>query len=216
MIERIGLLRRAGLLTLAGAITACGEAGSNSREVVDDRIELARDRLTDAGRELERRGSEGLRQTGEGLDRWLAGGRERAEASDTYYPIAGAAEAIRCESEVICTIDAAFVDRLARDPLVLAGEAVVLPTQGQSGKGLALTGVRPGSIPARLGLRDDDLLISLNGTNLASLAAPRALADALSNTNEATLIFERGGERRTLTIVRVLDPAGSTPTIPTR
>ena len=49
----------------------------------------------------------------------------------------------------------------------------------------------------------DSMLVTLNGTNLASLAAPRALADALSGTDEATLIYERGGQRRTLKIVRV-------------
>jgi S1-C subfamily serine protease len=79
---------------------------------------------------------------------------------------------------------------------------VVLPTQGNSERGLGLSRVRAGSIPAQLGLRDGDVLISLNGTNLASLAAPRALADALAHTNEATLVYERANQQRTLTIVR--------------
>jgi hypothetical protein len=188
-------------------VVACGsEPVERSREVVDDKIEVARDRLADAGAELERTGREGLRQAGEGLDRWLADGREQLHDEDDYRPIAGADQAIRCASEDRCTIDAAFIDRLADDPLVLSREAVALPTQGNSDRGLSLSRVRPGSIPDRLGLRDGDVLISLNGTNLASLAAPRALADALSGTNEAMLIYERSGQRRTLTIVRTKTP----------
>ncbi|MFV8755382.1 hypothetical protein ACNOYE_32935 [Nannocystaceae bacterium ST9] len=194
--------RRIGVLALLG-LAACGsEAAERSREVVDDKIDQARDRLADAGAELERTGREGLRQASEGLDHWLEQGREQLDGDDEYKPIAGAAEAIHCESDTRCTIDAAFIDRLAADPLVLSGEAVALPTQAESDKGLALSGVRTGSIPALLGLVEGDVLISLNGTNLASLAAPRALADALAGTDEATLIFERSGSRRTLTIVR--------------
>ena len=190
-----------GLVLLA----SCGsEAVERSREVVDEQIDQARDRLADAGAEFERTGREGLRQASEGLDQWLAQGRETiGSAATPPQPITGAAEAIHCAAATRCTISAAFIDRLARDPMVLSGEAVALPAQGNSELGLALSSVRAGSIPSLLGLREGDVLISLNGTNLASLAAPRALADALSGTDEATLIYERGGQRRTLKIVRV-------------
>jgi hypothetical protein len=184
-----------------------------SREVVDEQVEVARDRLADAGAEiekagaqLERSGRKGLREAGEGLDRWLAEGREQLGSGDDYKPIAGADEAIQCKTDTRCTIDPAFIDRLSKDPLVLANEAVVLPTQGNSERGLALSNVRPGSIPEQLGLLDGDVLISLNGTNLASLDAPGTLADALSNTDEATLVFERANQQRTLTIVRTAKP----------
>lgn len=210
MRERARSCRLLGSLALA-LTSACGsttveETVDRSREVVDDKIEVARDLVADAGVELERTGREGLRQAGEGLDRWLEEGREQLGSETEYKPIPGTAEAIHCESETRCTIDAAFIDRLAEDPLVLSGEAVALPTQGLSERGLALSQVRSGSIPAELGLREGDVLISLNGTNLASLAAPRALADALANTNEATLVYERASQRRTLTIVRPTKP----------
>jgi hypothetical protein len=205
--------RLLGSLVLVIASACTSESVDRSREVVDEKLEkvdekleVARDRLADAVPEIERNGREGLRQAGEGLDRWLEEGREQLGTGDDYTPIAGADQAIDCPSEDRCTIDAGFIDRLAEDPLVLSKEAVALPTQGTSERGLGLSRVRPGSIPDELGLRDGDVLISLNGTNLASLAAPRALADALSDTNEAKLVYERAGQRRTLTIVRTTKP----------
>lgn len=196
-----------GSATVDETVERSREVVDRSREVVDEKVEVARDRLADAGAEIERSGREGLHQAGEGLDRWLEEGREQLGSDHEHQPIAGTAEAIDCTTETEsttsrCTIDAAFVDRLAENPLILSGEAVALPTQGTSERGLALSHVRAGSIPAQLGLRDGDVLISLNGTNLASLAAPRALADALANTSEAKLVYERANQTRTLTIVR--------------
>lgn len=197
----IGLLAHV-LLAGCGSDTVdrSREVVDRSVEVVDDKIEVARDNLADAGAEIERTGREGLRQANEGIDRWVAEGRD--ELGSDYQPIAGAAAAIQCESDSACTIDPKFIDQLGSKPQVLVGEAVALPTQGNSEKGMELSSVRPGSIPDLLGLRDGDVLISLNGTKLASLAAPDALADALSDTHEAALVFEREGKQRTLTITR--------------
>lgn len=221
MRKHVRVCRLSSSLALVVVVAACSsetqqvvdEKIERSREVVDEKVEVARDRLADAGAELERTGAElersgrkGLNEAKEGLDRWLAEGREQLGSEMDYEPVPGASEAIHCESDTRCTIDAAFIDRLSGDPLILSREAVVLPTQGNSERGLALSQVRSGSIPGELGLRDGDVLISLNGTNLASLEAPKALADALSNTNEATLVFERANQQRKLTIVRTSKP----------
>jgi hypothetical protein len=169
------------------------EVAKTGREVVQSGREV--------GREVVASSREGLREAKQGLDRWFADRREQSDAA--YQPIAGADAAIECDTDTHCTIDAAFVDRLAAQPTLLANEAIAVPREGTSATGLALDRVREGSIPALLGLRDGDLLISLNGTNLASLDAPAALADALAGTHEAKLVYERGTAQRTLVIERV-------------
>ncbi len=206
-------------LSLTTSIVAClaqlacdRETSERTREAVERSAEQAREQIgktgrevvqtgREVGREVVASGREGLREAKDGLDRWFADRREQSDAA--YRPIAGADAAIACDSDTHCTIDAAFVDRLADQPTLLANEAIAVPREGTSATGLALDRVREGSIPALLGLRDGDLLISLNGTNLASLDAPAALADALAGTHEAKLVYERGTAQRTLTIERV-------------
>lgn len=210
---------RLALLSLLAVIACDRETTERTREVVERSAEQAREQIVEVGdevakqgrevvktgrevgREVVASGREGLRDAKDGLDRWMSDRREQSDAA--YRPIAGADAAITCDSDTHCTIDAAFVDRLADSPTQLANEAIALPREGASAKGLALDRVREGSIPALLGLRDGDLLISLNGTNLASLDAPAALADALAGTHEAKLVYERGTAQRTLTIERV-------------
>lgn len=190
-------------LLLLGLLACDRESADRTREVVERSAEQARERFDEVRDEVTETGREGLRQAKVGLDRWLADRRETADAQ--YRPIPGAAAAIACDSATHCTIDPAFIDRLASDPSVLANEAIAVPREGNTDTGLALDRVREGSIPALLGLRDGDLLISLNGTNLASLDAPAALADALSGTNVARLVYVRGATRQTLTIERTTE-----------
>ncbi len=171
------------------------DAAREHLDVVSERIGEAGDRLQQASRES-------LHEAKQGLDRWLGEQRERIDDTLGYEPIEGAAEAIECRDDH-CTLTAAFIDRLADSPHVLAREAIVVPTKGVSDKGLRLSKVEPGSVPALLGLRDGDILVSLNGTNLASLEAPRALERALAGKDDAELVYERAGERRTLKLSRV-------------
>ncbi|NVB40530.1 hypothetical protein G6O69_22000 [Pseudenhygromyxa sp. WMMC2535] len=191
---------------LAQVRERAGEELDQAREryEVDAKVERAREELA--------RGLDEAAKTFDQLaQRAVEEGREQgAELSErlAYEPIPGAAEAVDCEaSGRRCTVSAAFIDALASDPSQLGREAVLLPGRSVDGvAGLRLSKLEAGSLPALLGLRDGDLLLEVNGVKLASFDAIRELDAAFAGRSEALLRFERGGNLRELTIVRV--PSG--------
>lgn len=169
-------------------------ADVRERFEIDARVERAREQLEF---ELGRVATELGQLTEAGMEQGAELGKRVR-----YEPIAGAAEAIRCR-ELRCEMSAAFVDILAANPRQLVREMMLAPSEGETGPGLRLSRVREGGVPMLLGLRDGDLLLEINGTPLRSLDALRVLGDALHGREQAELLFERDGVRKTLVIVRV-------------
>jgi hypothetical protein len=193
--------------------------------------EQARAGMSEAARRAERglvgareqlatdeRVTEARKRFGEKLDEAAASFTELAEAGRSQagelgaafelpeLGIEGAAEAIRCEAEVEstrrCHVDQELLTRLEAEPKLLMREVMLLPRQGQTGRGLALVRMRPQGVAAQLGLNLDDILLEINGTSLSSLDAIRSIDEALQRQPEAELVVERAGQRTTLVIVR--------------
>lgn len=71
---------------------------------------------------------------------------------------------LSCPSEHRCVIGREFFTDLLHNPVRLAGQARVLPslTDGEP-RGLKFYGLRPGSLPRAIGMKNGDLLTAVNG-----------------------------------------------------
>ncbi|HLY12052.1 MAG TPA: M20/M25/M40 family metallo-hydrolase [Planctomycetota bacterium] len=71
----------------------------------------------------------------------------------------------------------------------------VMPDYGYDGKGVKLQGVAPGSPAEKAGLKEGDLLLSLNGRDFEDIKAYSAIFFGLKPGDEITLGYEREGKR---------------------
>jgi Zn-dependent M28 family amino/carboxypeptidase len=74
----------------------------------------------------------------------------------------------------------------------------VMPDYGYDGKGVKLQGVAPGSPAERAGLKEGDVLLSLNEKDFEDVKGYSAIFFALKPGDEITLGFERDGKRKTV------------------
>jgi hypothetical protein len=74
----------------------------------------------------------------------------------------------------------------------------VMPDYGFDGKGVKLAGVAPGSPAEKAGLKEGDLLLSINEQEFEDVKAYSSIFFALKPGAEVTLGFERGGKRQTV------------------
>lgn len=92
--------------------------------------------------------------------------------------IEGAEEAIECTEsdscEIACTMDPAFAKSLAADPELLSKQARIVPS---TSGGYKLYGIRRGSLPKLLLLRNGDALTEIDGKAIVGLSG---LSDALT------------------------------------
>jgi general secretion pathway protein C len=117
-----------------------------------------------------------------------------AEKSDRE--IEGAAESISCDAEFTsCTVDKAFVEKLLSNPAQLTRQARIVPAvrDGET-KGYKFYGIRPGSLPKLLGMKNGDLLTSVNGHQLESLDQAMDLYTKLRRASHLSVTIERQGE----------------------
>ncbi|PCC73240.1 hypothetical protein SAMN02745121_03033 [Nannocystis exedens] len=87
--------------------------------------------------------------------------------------------AVRCVEAGRCVVDLGFYQTLREDPSLLKNEAHILPSikDGQV-RGLKFYGIRPGSLPNLLGLKNGDMLTSLNGVPINTEGGP-SIAEAV-------------------------------------
>ncbi len=110
--------------------------------------------------------------------------------------IEGASEAISCDSDFSsCTVDKKFLEKLLANPAQLTKQARIVPAvrDGET-KGYKFYGIRPGSLPKLLGLKNGDLLTSVNGHKLDSLDQAMDLYTKLRRASHLSVSIERKGE----------------------
>jgi len=109
--------------------------------------------------------------------------------------IPGAAEAINCPTENTCTVDRAFVEKLMANPAMLAKQARIVPKQRDDEVlGYKLYGIRRGSLPKLLGLKNGDMLTGVNGEELKSMDKAMALYTKLRRASNLSVSIERKGK----------------------
>jgi hypothetical protein len=74
----------------------------------------------------------------------------------------------------------------------------VIPDYGFDGKGLKLHGVAPGSPAEKAGLKENDILVSINGKDFEDVKGYSAIFFALKPGDEITLGLDRDGKRVTV------------------
>ncbi|MEE9386287.1 MAG: type II secretion system protein GspC [Nannocystaceae bacterium] len=111
--------------------------------------------------------------------------------------IAGAAEAISCSGEN-CVIERAFVEKILSNPALLAKQARIVPAikDGET-RGFKFYGVRSGSLPKLLGIKNGDLLTSVNGNELKSIDQALGLYTKLRRASNLSVVLERKGKTLT-------------------
>jgi general secretion pathway protein C len=111
--------------------------------------------------------------------------------------IDGADEAIKCDGDA-CTVDRKFVESLMANPAQLTKQARIVPSQRDGDtQGYKLYGIRRGTIPNLLGLKNGDMLKSINGEELNSIDKAMGLYTKLRRASHLNVTIERKGKEVT-------------------
>lgn len=118
---------------------------------------------------------------------------EIAPPSTTAIP--GAEDAINCPTENNCVVERKFVEQLMANPAMLAKQARIVPSQrnGET-QGFKFYGIRRDSLPRMLGLKNGDMLTSVNGEELKSVDQAMGLALKLRRASNLSVTLVRKGE----------------------
>ena len=109
--------------------------------------------------------------------------------------------AVDCAEEGRCTISRAELQRLLDNPAWLVRQARIIPSMkdGRS-QGLKLYAIRGASFPGAIGLKNGDLLVSVNGRPMTDPESALVAYTALRTADTLKFAIERKGEPRTLTL----------------
>jgi general secretion pathway protein C len=120
--------------------------------------------------------------------------KDDADKKKNKNAIEGAEEAIDCKGDT-CTVDREFVEGILNNPGLLAKQARVVPAikDGET-RGFKFYGIRPGSLPKLLGLKNGDLLTNVNGNDLTSLDQAMGLYTKLRRASHLSVTLERKGK----------------------
>lgn len=112
--------------------------------------------------------------------------------------IPGADEAIDCPNKNLCTVERAFVDKVVGNPAMLAKQARVVPSR-KDGKtrGYKLYGIRRGTLPKLLGLKNGDMITEINGESLTSIDKVMSLYTKLRRASRLEVEIVRRGKSMT-------------------
>jgi len=116
-------------------------------------------------------------------------------ASDRTIP--GAEEAIQCSGKGDCVVERAFVEKLFAEPKLLMGQGGASPTTTKDGSpGFRLRGVKKGTLPDLLGLKNGDVITEIGGSPLTMDVLP-GLYGKLRHASHVEVTVDRRGERMT-------------------
>lgn len=105
--------------------------------------------------------------------------------------IDGAEDAIDCSGDS-CTVSRDFVNKLIANPALLAKQARVIPDK--NGRGFKFYGVRNGSLPKLLGVKNGDLVTEVNGQALTSVDQAMGLYTKLRRASNLSVTIDRRGQ----------------------
>lgn len=140
------------------------------------------------------------------------GGGDDGDDGDEVPPVGssreipGARDSIRCsetsEDHAKCEIDRAFLDELIGNPELLSRQARVVPSQRDGATaGYKLYGIRRGSLPKLLTIKNGDMLTAINGNAMTSIDEAMAIYTKLRRAKELNLDITRKGKPYDLDIV---------------
>ncbi len=111
--------------------------------------------------------------------------------------IPGAEDAIQCSGKGDCVVDRAFVEKLIAEPKLLMGQGGASPATASDGApGFKLRGVKKGTLPDLLGLKNGDVITEVGGAPLTMDMLP-GLYGKLRHASHVEVTVDRRGERMT-------------------
>lgn len=109
--------------------------------------------------------------------------------------IDGAQEAIKCSEKGDCVVEREFVEKLFANPQLLVGQGGAAPSKAKDGSpGFRLRGVRKGTLPDLLGLRNGDVITEVGGSPM-TMDAVAGLYGKLRHASHVEVMVDRRGER---------------------
>ena len=103
--------------------------------------------------------------------------------------------AMYCPEPGRCVLPRAYLEEMLANPSTLAKQARVIPSiRDGVTRGFKMYGVRPDSLPKRLGFKNGDLVIGVNGLPLTSMEHAMGAYTKLRNATVLTVEIERKGE----------------------
>ena len=107
--------------------------------------------------------------------------------------IPGAEDSINCPNENLCIVEKAFVEQLLANPMQLAKQARIVPAK-EGEVGFKFYGIRKGSLPKLLGLKNGDKLVAVNGEDLTGIDQAMGLYTKLRRASNLQVTIERKGK----------------------
>lgn len=122
----------------------------------------------------------------------------------TDRSLPGQEGAIECKdvgNDTECDVHKAFYDSIFDEETDLAKQARIVPSQ-KDGKtqGYKFYGIRRGSLPKAMMIKNGDMLVSANGAELDDVTKLMTLSKSLRKAKKVTLGFVRKGKPRTITV----------------
>lgn len=122
---------------------------------------------------------------------------KEAKPAVSKSSIPGAEEAIQCSGKGDCVVDRAFVEKLIAEPRLLVGQGGASPATTSNGApGFRLRGVKKGTLPDLLGLKNGDVITEVGGSPLTMDVLP-GLYGKLRHASHLEVTVDRRGERMT-------------------
>jgi hypothetical protein len=110
-------------------------------------------------------------------------------------------DGVTCSEPGRCTITRATIHAMMTDPGALARQARVMPSiKDGVTRGFKFYGIRPGSLPKAIGMRNGDLLTAINDLPLTSADGALEAVGRLRRVDELRLSIERKGEPVTVVV----------------
>lgn len=116
---------------------------------------------------------------------------DEKKPSDSSIP--GASDAINCPSENLCVVERAFVESLMANPAAVAKQARIVPAKDGE-VGFKFYGIRRGSLPKLLGLKNGDKLVAVNGEEMTGIDQAMSLYTKLRRASNLSVTIERKGK----------------------
>jgi hypothetical protein len=116
--------------------------------------------------------------------------KEDEKKDDRNIP--GAEDAINCPNENLCIVERSFVESLVSNPMALAKQARIVPAKDGE-VGFKFYGIRKGSLPKLLGLKNGDKLVAVNGEEMSGIDQAMGLYTKLRRASNLQITIERKG-----------------------
>lgn len=117
--------------------------------------------------------------------------KEEPPKDDRAIP--GAEDSINCPNENLCIVERAFVESLIANPMALAKQARIVPAKDGE-VGFKFYGIRRGSLPKLLGLKNGDKLVAVNGEELSGVDQVMGMFTKLRRATNLQVTIERKGK----------------------